>query len=112
VLSEHKVLQWQVPRMVVAVAVVVMPVVVVAVAGTTVAVATAAVAAAVMGYCGGGSGGGGGGGGGIGGCRIPRSGLLGGLVSAMGREASSPLLGSGEGRCEDHGKGGGGICGE
>ncbi len=85
-----------------------------AVAVTTVVVAMAAVAAAVVGCRGGGvgSGGGGGGGGGIGGCRIPRGGLLGGLVSAAGRVVSSPLLGSAEGRCKDHGKGGGSICGE
>jgi hypothetical protein len=94
--------------MAVAVAVAVTPAVVVAVAVTTVAVATAAVAAAVVGC----RGSGGGGGGGIGGCRIPRGGLLGGLVSAAGRVASSPLLGSGEGGCEDHGEGSGGICGE
>ncbi len=111
-LREHKILGWQVPRMAVAVAVVVTPAVAVAVAVMTVAVVRAAVVAAVVGCCGGGGGGSGGGGGGIGGCRIPRGGLLGGLVSAAGRVASSPLLGSGEGRCEDHGKGGGGICGE
>ncbi len=97
--------------MAVAVAVAVTPVVlVVVVAVTTVAVATAAVAAAVVGCRG--SGGGGGSGGGISGCRIPCGGLLGSLVSAAGRVASSPLLGSGEGGCKDHGKGGGGICGE
>ncbi len=86
----------------------------VVVAVTTVAVATAAVAAAVVGCrgIGNGGGGGGGGGGGIGGCRIPRGGLLGGLVSAAGRVVSSPLLDSGKGGCKDHGKGGGGICGE
>ncbi len=82
----------------------------VAVAVTTVAMATAAVAAAMVGCRGGG--GGGGGGSGIGGCRIPCSGLLGGLVSAAGRVVSSPLLGSGEGGCEYHGEGGGGICGQ
>jgi hypothetical protein len=75
---------------------------------TTVAVATAAVAAAVVGCCGGG----GGGGGGMGGCRIPRGVLLGGLVSAAGSVASSPHLGSGEGGCKDHGEGSGSICGE
>jgi hypothetical protein len=74
----------------------------------TVAVATAAVAAAVVGC----RGGGGGSGNGIGGCRIPHGGFLGSLVSATGRVASSPLLGSGMGGCEDHGEGGGGICGE
>jgi hypothetical protein len=94
--------------MAVTVAVAVMPAVAVAVAVTTVALVMAAVAAAVVGC----RGGGGGGGGGIGGCRIPRGGLLGGLVSAAGRVASSPLLGSGKGGCEDHGEGGGGICGE
>ncbi len=104
----HEILRWQVPRMAVAVAVVVTPAVAVAVAVTTVAVATAAVAAAVV-VC---RGGGGGGGGGIGGCHIPRGGLVGGLVCAAGRVVSSPLLGSGEGGCEDHGEGGGGICGE
>ncbi len=84
------------------------------VAVTMVAVAMAAVAAAVVGCRGGGGGDGdgGGGGGGIGGCRIPRGGLLGGLVCAAGRVVSSPLLGSGEGGCKDHGKGVGGICGE
>jgi hypothetical protein len=93
--------------MAVAVAVLVTPAVAMAIAVTMVAVATAAVAAAVVGYRGGGggggggggSGGGGGGGGGIGGCRIPRGGLLGGLVCATGRVVSSPLLGSGEGGC-------------
>ncbi len=94
--------------MAVAVAVAVTPAVAVAVAVTTVAVATAAVAAAEVGC----RGGGGGGGGGIGRCRIPRGGLLGGLVSAAGRVVSYPLLGSGEGECTDHGEGGGGICGE
>jgi hypothetical protein len=108
VLREHKILQWQVPRMAVPVAVAVTPVVAVAVAVTKVAVAMAAVAAAVVGC----HGSGGGGGGGIGGCGTPRGGLLGGLVSAVGRVASSPLLGSGKGGCEDHGKCGGGICGE
>ncbi len=109
-LREDEILRWQVPRirMAVAVAVTVMPAVVVAVAVTMVAVAMAAVAAAVEGCRGGGSGSGGG----IGGCRIPPGGLLGGLISAAGRVASSPLLGSGEGGCEDHGEGGGGICGE
>ncbi len=98
--------------MAVAVAVAVTPAVAVAVAVavTTVAVAMAAVAAAVVGGRGGG--GGGGGGGGIGRCGIPSGGLLGGLVSAAGRVASCPLLGIGKGGCEDHGKGGGGICGE
>ncbi len=95
VLREHKILRWQVPRMAVVVAVAVMPAVAVAVAVMAVAVAMAAVAAAVVGCRG--SGGGGGGGGGICGCRIPRRGLLGGLVSAAGRVASSPLLGSGMG---------------
>jgi hypothetical protein len=94
--------------MAVAVAVAVTPAVAVVVAVTTVAVATAAVAAAVVGC----HGGGGGSGSGIGGCRIPRGSLLGGLVSAAGRVASSPLLGSGEGGCEDHGEGGGGIYGD
>jgi hypothetical protein len=83
--------------MAVAVAVTVTPAVAVAVAVTTVAVAMAAVVAALVGCRGGG--GGSGGGGGIGGCRIPRGSLLGGLVSAAGRVASSPLLGSGEGGC-------------
>ncbi len=92
--------------MAVEVAVAVMPAVAVAVAVMTVAVATAAVAAAVVGFRGSD------GGGGIGGCRTPRGGLLGGLVSAAGRVVSSPLLSSGEGGCEDHGKGCGGICGE
>ncbi len=92
--------------MAVAVAVAVTPAVAVVVAVMTVAVAMAAVAAAVVGCRGGG------GGGGIGGCRIPHGGLLGGLVSTAGRVVSSPLLGSGEGGCEDHGEGGGGICGE
>ncbi len=90
---EHEILRWQVPRMVVAVAVAVMPAVAAVVAVTAVAVAMAAVAAAVVGC----RGSGGGGGGGICGCRIPRRGLLGGLVSAVGRVASSPLLGSGKG---------------
>jgi hypothetical protein len=100
--------------MAVAVTVAVTPVVAVVVAVTTVAVVMAAVAAAVVGCRGGGGGGGSGGssGGGIGGCPIPRSGLLGGIVSAAGRVASSPLLGSSEGGCKDHGEGGGGICGE
>jgi hypothetical protein len=98
--------------MAVGVAVAVTPAVAVVVSLTTVAVAMAAVAetvvAAVVGCCGGG----GGSGSGIRGCRIPRGSLLGGLVSAAGRVASSPLSGSGKGGCEDHGEGGGGICGE
>ena len=109
-LREHEVLRWQVPRMAVAVAVAVTLAVAVVVAVTMVAVAMAAVAAAVAAAVVGCRGGGGGGG--IGGCRIPRGGLLGGLVSAAGRVVSSPLLGSGKGGCEDHGEGGGGICGE